>query len=146
MKFEPKTEAEAEAEGLLTPGEYDFEVVDAEDKTSAKGNDMIEVVLSIEDENGQVHKVKDWLLEAVAYKLRHFASGAGLLKEYESGNMPASILKGRTGKCKIRLEPAKGDFRAKNAVNDYVKNPGGNGASPPPKQFVVAELDDDIPF
>lgn len=145
MRVDPKTEQEVEEAGLLPAGEYDFEVIEAEDTTSKKGNDMLVLTLSIEDGDGRSHKVIDYLVDAVAYKVRHFASAVGMLKEYEAGNIPAHLLKGRTGKCKLRLEPAKGDFRAKNSVNDYVKESGGNGAAPPAK-FVPQELDDDIPF
>lgn len=146
MRVDPKTEQEVEEAGLLPAGEYDFEIVDAEDTTSKKGNDMLVVTLSIADTDGRDHKVIDYLVDAVAYKVRHFASAVGVLKEYEAGNIPAHLLRGRTGKCKLRLEPAKGEFRAKNSVNDYVKDGSGNGAAPPPKQFVPKELDDDIPF
>jgi hypothetical protein len=143
MRFDPKTEEQIDNESLLAAGEYDFEVAEAEDTQSKKGNDMLVLTLAIEDGDGQVHKVTDYIVEAVAYKIRHLASGVGLLKEYESGNLPAHLLKGRTGKCKIRVEPAKGDFRAKNTVNDYVKE----WVQPAPRtQSLAKELDDDIPF
>ena len=144
MRVDPKTEQEVEEGGLLPAGEYDFEVADAEDTRSKKGNDMIVLALAIEDGDGRRHKVTDYLLDAVPYKVRHFASAVGMLKEYEAGNIPAHLLKGRTGKCRLRIDPAKDGFRAKNSVQDYVKESGG--AAPAVKAPASGLIDDEIPF
>lgn len=46
MRFEPKSEDQLKAEFLLPDGEYDFTVTEAEEKQSAKGNDMIALKLT----------------------------------------------------------------------------------------------------
>ena len=147
MRFEPKTEAEVQEAGLLEPGTYDFEVVKAEDKVSNSGNDMAELLISIERHDGRSVTVKDFLVavDSMAYKLRHFAESVGLLASYERGEMIASQMEGLSGTCKIGIEPAKGDYRAKNKVIDYLPQSGtattGNGS-----KSKADLVDDEIPF
>jgi hypothetical protein len=140
MKFEPKTAKEIDELGLLPVGEYDFLVHEAEDTQSKKGNDMAVVKLLIDGPSGEI-KIVDYLvaIDSMAYKIRHFAESVGLLAEYEKGEMPAEIMVGKTGKCKLVVAPAKDGYRAKNTVSDYLSasNPGA------PKAEVI---DDEIPF
>lgn len=140
MRVEPKTEAEIQAMNLRNPGEYDFLVVDAIEKRSSKGNDMVELKLQMEDSEGRQFTLFDYLvsIDSMAYKLRHFAETTGLIAEYEKGDMAAEYMQGRTGKCKVGTQPAKAPYPAKNIVTDYV----GTGATEPVKQLV----DDEIPF
>ena len=142
MRFEPKTAQEIDEAGLLEAGIYDFEVMEAEEKTSSKGNDMVALGLRIENNEGRGFKILDWLVatDGGAYKVRHFAESVGLLAEYEKGDMPAGIMIGKTGRAKIAVKPAEGQYRAKNTVADYVA--GGAEAAPRSRELV----DDEIPF
>lgn len=142
MRFEPKTAQEVDEAGLLEPGLYDFEVVEAEDTTSKAGNDMAAIALRIEDGAGRGFKVLDWLVatDGGAYKIRHFAESTGLLAEYERGDLPAGYMLGKTGRCKIKVKPAEGEYRAKNTVADYV------GAAIEPVEKTAQMADDEIPF
>ncbi len=150
MRFTPKTEQQVQEEGLFTAGVYDFEIISAEDTHSSKGNEMTVVKLGIIDGDGQERKVTDYLLEAMAYKLRHFAYAIGLGQHYENGVMAAEDMEGRTGKCKIIIQPAKGEFRAKNAVADYIVANGSASDFHAPltgdPRPVPPDLDDSIPF
>lgn len=141
MKLEPKTEQQINEAGLLAPGVYDFECVEAEDTESKAGNDMAAIQIRID---GHPLKIADWLVatEAMAFKVRHFAETTGLLAEYEAGDLPAEMMIGKIGRVKIGIRPAEGQFRAKNNVVDYVPD-GGAVATPktPP-----IEDDDEIPF
>lgn len=143
MRFEPKTATEIDEAGLLEPGLYDFEVVEAEDKTSKAGNDMVELGLRVENGDGRGFKLLDWLVatDGGAYKVRHFAESVGLLAAYEKGDMPAGMMIGKVGRCKISIKPAEGQYRAKNTVADYV------GAAVEPVGQKPAQMEDDeIPF
>jgi hypothetical protein len=42
------------------------------------------------DADGKGRKVNDYLMESVAYKLRHFAYAVGLGKSYEAGSLDAA--------------------------------------------------------
>ena len=85
MQFQPKTEKEI-AEGKLLPkGEYDFEIIDATEKTSAAGNDMIELTLRVSNGDGMARVLTDYLLPKRAGKLRNCCAACGVLQKYESG-------------------------------------------------------------
>lgn len=150
MRFVPKTEEECS--NLLVEGTYPFEILEAEDTQSKAGNDMLKLKLGIDDGNGSQHGIIDYLVEAVAFKLRHLADTVGLLKEYERGELKADMLVGRAGQCKIVVTPAKDNFAAKNSVRDYVKR--GQKEVITPKVEAVKNgntkardnMDDEIPF
>lgn len=148
MRFQAKTEEEVS--NLIPKDEYAFEVLEAEEKTSKSGNDMIALKLGI-DYNNSLRGVFDYLvdIDSMAYKTRHFADAVGLLAEYEKGNLNAEELVGLTGKCKIDIQPAKDGYDAKNVVRDYVKRKVGEVAPAkiePKVAGVRNPMDDDIPF
>jgi hypothetical protein len=120
MRFQPKTEEEIDLENMLEPGEYDFEVIAAEEATSKSGNEMIKAKLKLFTDGGDV-VLTDYLLEAAARKLRHFCEVTGLLDEYKTGRLTAEGIVGACGCCKVVIEPAKNGYRASNKVDDYVK-------------------------
>ena len=151
MRFDPKSAAQIDEDGLFPDGIYDCEVIHAEDKESKAGNEMIE--LSIRVYHGEQSRVvKDWLLEKVAYKLRHAAETFGCMKQYEAGNLTGDNLMGKSGKCKLKLEPIKDTFPAKNSVSDYVSGDAQPNASQPQQRAAaggggfVDDLNDTIPF
>lgn len=155
MKFQPKTEEELEAEAnenLLPAGTYDFEVLAARERTSKSGNPMIEVEVEVFHDNGSI-KVKDFLMEAMQFKLLHFCEVAGLESKYAAGDLEDVDCIGVTGKCKIRIEKGRkkengdGNFRDKNSVQDYVK-PGEVAAAKTstPASTAMNPPDDDLPF
>ena len=134
MKFIPKTEAEIEQAHLWPPGEYGFEVIDEAymgsthfvtcERTSKKGNEMIQLCLKVFNETGQFILVIDYLLAVIEYKLRHASAACGVLQQYETGELSASDFIGKTGFLKLRIDPAKDGYRAKNAVHDYAYDTG----------------------
>lgn len=160
MRFTPKTEKEIQEEGLLQPGTYSFEIVAAEEKTSAKGNDMIELKLFVYDDEGRPRTMRDFLTESIAYKLRHAAEVCGLLDDYEAGELTASDFIGKTGQLKIRIEKDKsGQYPDKNGVADYIKpedsivrpvsahnRAKADGYQAAKEAQAPIELDDEIPF
>jgi hypothetical protein len=122
MQFTPKTEKELAEEGLLKTDNYDFEVLNAENAISQKGNPMIKLKLNVFGPDGRGVHIFDYLMEAMAFKLRHFCDGAGLIEKYESGKLDAADCVGRTGKAFIRIESDKnGVYPDKNVVKDYWK-------------------------
>lgn len=144
MRVEPKSEAEIQALNLRNPGEYDFAVLEAEEKLSQKGNEMVELKIQMEDSEGRRFTLFDYLvsIDSMAYKVRHFAEATGLLPEYEKGDMAAEYMIGRTGRCKVGVQPAKGAYPAKNVVADYIAIAG----SPAPAAKTAELVDDEIPF
>lgn len=141
MEFKPKTEKEIEEEMIFPAGEYDFEVLTAEDTVSSKGNDMIKVKIGVYV-GSQIRRIDDYLLPSMAAKLRHFCDTTGLLSKYESGTLEAADCFGRAGRVKIVVEPAKEAYPAKNAVKDYVCRP----AKPLSERKVGFGEGEDVPF
>jgi len=138
MRFTPKTEKELAEEGLLKPENYEFEVLEASDETSKSGNPMIKLKLNVFGKDGQTHHIFDYLLEAMAFKLRHFCDGAGILPKYEAGEVTAFDCKGKSGIVLISIQKDKdGVYPDKNVVKDYHKASEIVGGAPD---------GDDIPF
>lgn len=146
MRFTPKTEAELNSFNLLEKGIYKFYVFEAKDRLSKSNKEMIELKLKIENE-GREHYIFDYLLEAMGYKLRHFATCSGMLDKYETGELKASDCIAKKGYVEIIVQPGNmkpegGYYPDKNAVKDYVVT--GNAASPIAAH--APEFSDDIPF
>lgn len=119
MNFKPKKETELNS--LLPKGEYEFKVIKAKEGKSNAGNDMITLVIDIYAPDGNSNRIYDYLLESVAYKLKHFCEAVGLSKEYEDGSLVDSMCVGRGGRCLIDIEIDKnGKYSDKNAVKDYI--------------------------
>lgn len=124
MRVTPKTEAEIQEANLLPEGRYDFEVTHAHEGVSKKGNEMITVELTIFTESGGRRKLTDYLMEAMAFKLRHFCEVTGIIDAYNAGGLDADNLHGLTGRVQLGKEEAKGNFKAKNTVLDYGEGKG----------------------
>lgn len=144
MKFTPKTEEQLKAENsypVFPEGEYGYEVIKAEDKTSAKGNEMIVLTLRVFGPHDKTTLVNDYLLEAMEFKLRHFCVSTGLGGAYEAGTLTAGSCHGRSGKVYLDIQPEKQGtdkegnpktFPPKNVVKDYVVS--------------TLKPEDDVPF
>jgi hypothetical protein len=153
MQFKPKTEEEIAAEQIMPVGEYDFEIAEASAKRSAAGNDMIVAKLKVYDGKGGYRLVTDYLMEKMAYKLRHFCEATGLLDRYENGDLEPHHCENRTGRVIIQIDPERKSedgtktFSSKNSVKDYVGISASGGtkkASLPSGNGGLEE--DDIPF
>lgn len=121
-QFNPMTEDEAKLAGLLKPGECDYEVFKAEDRTSKAGNDYLNVGLKVWDADGRQQTVWDILMYKgqMAHRLRHFLYSCGMGRNYESGTLSPSDLLGKGGRVKIRNGTDRETGEGKNVVADYV--------------------------
>ena len=124
MEFQAQTEDDIATAGLIEKGEYGFEVAEAVNAQSKSGRDMIRVKLCIFLADGKTRYLTDYLLPAMAAKLRHFCDAAGLLPQYQRGSLCAEDCSGRTGTARISIEMDKdGKYPPKNTVQDYVIRP-----------------------
>lgn len=143
MRFTAKSEKEVQEEGLLPKGNYSFEISDAKDEVSKSGNEMIKLILNVYDENGNSRLIFDYLLESIAYKLRHAAEACGLLEKYESELLIAEDFKGKTGIVSVGIQKDKtGNYPDKNTIKDYVIKKYDES----PKDHVPNFPDEDLPF
>jgi len=121
MRFSPMTEADLDRASLLEPGVYPFEVIAANEEISKAGNEMIKMKINVVGPNGQQAHIYDYLMEKLAFKLRHFCEATGLLAKYEAGTLSELDCEGKAGFVKIKIDAANGSYSAKNSVQDYVK-------------------------
>ena len=151
MKIQPKTEKQIAEDGLLKEGVYGFEIIEAFDKQSKAGNDMIELKVRLFDDEGNSRgAVMDFLMEKIAYKLRHAAVACGLEDAYNSGELVASDFMNKMGDVKIRIQKDKnGVYPDKNVIADYVVKKEASHNDSPPIGHPIHEApfpDPDVPF
>ncbi len=152
-------EAMEERFNLLKEGEYDALVTASSDTQSKTGNPMMDMTVSVYDDNGKAHDVRDFLVftKQMMWKIVHFADSAGLLKEYESGKLCSEVAINQRIRVKITVEPGneisedklKGKplgsrYPDKNKIEDYIKRGDADDihANTEPSDIV----DSDIPF
>lgn len=139
FQYEVMTEEQAMQERfqLLKEGEYDAVIRDSKDTISASsGNSMMDMTVSVFDENGKDHDVRDFLVftKSMMWKVVHFAESANIIKEYETGNLCSDVAIGKRARVKIVIEqgsqipedklkgkPAGSLYPDKNKIEDYIK-------------------------
>lgn len=124
MKFQPKSDKEIAEANLWTEGNYSFEIVEGVDKTSKSGNEMIELKVKVFNDDGGFIFVKDFLLESMAFKLKHAAQVCGL--DYEGGAIAGMDFVGKCGTLKLKIQKQKDpQYADKNVIADYVVKKDG---------------------
>lgn len=144
MRVTPRTPEELQALNLISPGVYDYQVIEAKDRISKSGNEMIELRLRVWDEKGSERTIFDYLLDSMSHKIRHFSEVNDLLDKYNSGEIEAMDCIGKAGKVEIVIQKDKtGMYGDKNSVKDYVTKDNLKIT----ETVVNNEFDDkDIPF
>jgi hypothetical protein len=127
MKTPAYTEAaaiEAARRTLLAPGWIDGAMIrEAVERPSARGNDMIEVVIAVPDGRGGERLFKDWLtsMPLGALRLRHATEAVQKLDRYSAGEISASDFVGHAVRVKIDVEKKRG-YAPRNVITDYAKS------------------------
>ena len=152
IKFTPKTEKEIAESQLWPKGIYDFEVVKAEPAVSGQqsknpGTEFIKLNVQVFDSEGRFRYVNGILHPAMEAQLRHFCQVGGLLAKYESGTLESADCVGVSGKLKLKIKDAQGDYPAKNEIADFVteKNDVANKLETAKPVKAKAE-GDEVPF
>lgn len=153
MKVTTYTDKQLNEMRLMAEGVYPFEVTSAVDKISKAGNEMIELKLKVFKEDGGFNLINDYLLDSMAYKIRHACEACGLLQNYEAGQLEAADFVGKQGVVKIGIQKGDMGYEDRNQVKDYVVDKNGKPdqkaaaiamRAPAPKKDDI--LGDDIPF
>ena len=150
MRFTPKTDEEIARDNCWPAGEYDFEVTKAEDAVSkTSGAEMIHLKLLCYDQDGRQKIVDDYLMEKMAFKVKHFAQAVGLVDCYQQGLLTAEHCGSRNGRVLLIIQEDKsGKYPPKNAVKDYV--PAGGSDKPQESDedngAPVDDKSDNLPF
>ncbi len=148
----PLTDKQLKDGDLVPKGTYDFMVVDALEKVSKKGAEMIELKLRIWLPDGRERIVFDYLLEALEYKVGHFAETVGMFEQYQRGDLHAFDCIGKSGQLKLTIQVDKtGQYGDKNSVVDYLPTDEANAKAmeakvAEAKTQVDPNFNDDLPF
>ncbi|HHF7350857.1 TPA: DUF669 domain-containing protein [Legionella anisa] len=152
-------EAMQERFQLLKEGEYDAVITASQDTHSSTGNPMMDMTVTVFDENGRKQDIRDFLVftPKMMWKIIHFADSAGILKEYEEQKLCSQVAIDNRVRVKIKIEEGKlipvekldgkpmgSKYPDKNKVEDYVKREDWKplGHAPNAMKFE----DDDVPF
>ena len=159
MRFQPKSEAAIQSEiqeaarkfGPWRNGIYDFEVTESEERLSKAGNEMIVLTVAVYNEDGEKKIIADYLLEAIAVKLKHAADACGAGDKYAAGTLTSVDFYGKTGRLKLGIQAGQDGFPAKNVIRDYIAEPRLDSApkfgAPKQREPVGGgSIDDEIPF
>lgn len=121
---------------LLKEGIYDAVVTASQDTVSSKGSPMMDITLSVYDENGNTHDVRDFLVftKQMMWKIVHFAQSAGIMNLYQNGRLCSDTAINKRVQVKLTVEqggeipqdklkgkPVGTRYFDKNKVEDYIK-------------------------
>lgn len=159
FQYQVMTEQQAMNERfqLLKEGIYDAVITASQDTMSSKGSPMMDMTVSVFDENGKQVDVRDFLVftKPMMWKIIHFASSAGIMKEYEMRRMCSQVAINRRVQVHIGIDQGKeipqdklqgkplgSKYPDKNKVIDYIKKEDQNQPEVKGTNF----QDDDVPF
>jgi hypothetical protein len=123
VKITPRSETDAVRNArreLLSPGSYLALIVEAAEKPSRRGNDMIELLLRVTGKDGGERELRAWLVanDRGALLMRHAAEAVGALSKYEAGEISAEDFPGYTVRVKIVIQKRRG-YPDSNIVEDF---------------------------
>lgn len=146
MKYDPNAPEEKRTWEPFPPGEYDYTIDDAKERTSSAGNEMIELTLHIFNAEGHKRIVSDYIVNSAVWKIKQCAASCGLMDEFSTGELEAYYFVGKSGRVKIKIETSD-QYGDKNKVAAYVKEPSVARAEARAVQKADADsLNDEIPF
>lgn len=146
----------------LAPGTYDSMLEAVEEQTSKQGTQMYKVTYAVYAGQAE-RKVWDYIphTEKMVWKLKRIAEAFGVVDDFNTGQFDPSCYVGCGLRLKLAIDPAKGDYSAKNVVRGWEPKPGASivkrastlgvepvgvaGSTNDPKRHVPVS-EDDIPF
>ena len=133
---------------IIPAGSYMATILSVEERTSSKGNPMLEFRFDLYLPGGGQRTMKDWIVETMAWKLGKIADAIGKSDVYASGEFNPQDYIGCNLEVVVEHKPDKrdGGMRAQIVgfnplpVSKAATTAGGKGG----KDATVK--DDDIPF
>lgn len=132
---------------IISEGDYDFQVSMAVEKISKSGNEMIELILDVYDQDGNKYKVWDYLVSTpkALFKIKNFCEAVGLGDKFKSNELTADECVDMHGRCHVGVRPATGEYKESNNVDYYIESKAK--LAPVSNEKPVDDLEDsDIPF
>ncbi len=153
INFVPEKDLVAGFE-LLTPGECTFLVKNVyhEDKDgsplrSGKGDPMAKVVLEVTDINGSISSIFEYFTPNTVFKAYNLCKAVGRKELYEADGVDLDLLKGLSGKCKVKTESSPG-YNDRNNISSYIEHSKYKDPSKAGQEvYKAADVPDDaLPF
>ena len=148
FEFNPR-EAEDKTFICLPAGDYEAEIVNAENKVSkSSGKPMIELQMNCHATDGNAVRVFDYIVNPSSlWKLKSICRCCGM--DFNEGKIDEQLLVGRRMSVKLKVRPATDKYSEKNEVFAYLENI----TSTTPTQSTnsdtlktAAVVDDNVPF
>ena len=143
------TEADERQAGEIEPGGvYAFEVIEAAEKVSQKGNPYINLKLRIFTDDGSERTAFDNIMPQIPEKMRSFCEVCGLMDEFDSRELEAFHCNRKEGFVRFgtKLYNDRPQVESYLAKNPHAANaPPTKPASVPAGPSALAD-DPDIPF
>lgn len=129
-------------DALIPEGIYDFEVLDAREKRSSSGTDMLNLKLRVQVNNRNVlYWDTLFLMPKMFFKIEHFCQTTGLTSKLDEGRLMAQDCLGKQGQIHIVRKIDNRTGEVINQTKDYVK-PEQDVSEP----LSNTDLNDDISF
>lgn len=148
MRITPKSPEQIAAEGLCPEGWWEASVEHAEETTSKNGNDMMKLRLLVYTSSGE-RTMFDYLLDAMAHKLRAFCEAAELLTRYEAGSLTDRDCVGKVVMVEVEHKTqSKGEYAGRVQAQVCNYRSMDRAAKPARTSAKLGDpiKDDDIPF
>ena len=122
MDFNPADANSVQEASLLPDGEYRLTVVEAEERVSSKGNEMIALTLSGEGQSVRNDRIFEYLVSTSGsvFRIEQFCASAGLEKEFASGHLTGDQCKGKIVRAVINTEKGRDGYGDRNRVAEYL--------------------------
>jgi hypothetical protein len=149
MEFNPTDASQSSGFELLPEGTYDLEVIDAEERTSQKGNEMIALTLQAQHPDGYPIRIWDYLVSVAAatFKIEQFCTAASLTEKFKSGRLLAEDCIGKKVRAKIEIEAGRDNYSDRNSIREYVSDSSSPGIATQPAAAAPAPIaEEEIPF
>lgn len=163
FQYDVMSEQEALAERfqLIKEGIYEGVITSSQDTKSSTGNPMMDMTVTVYDENGKPHDIREFLVftKTMMWKVIHFADSAGLLKEYEEGKLCSQVAIDKRVMVKVIVEegseipqdklkgkPLGSKYPDKNKIGEYIKKEAQSDTKVGRSEINPPLIDDDIPF
>lgn len=134
MKFDPDAKINEENSSkereVLKPGEYSFMVVEAEEKESKQGNQMLALKLKVYGEGTDDVNVWDYITAKMTWKLKQICLAIGMEEEFRSGDISPQQFVNRPGALFLDVETSE-KYGSQNKVKKYVPLPKKEEAPEP---------------
>jgi len=140
IEYNPEDATEANDFQPFPVGEYEAEVIEADQMVSKAGNDMIRLNLVVTNDKGGTTRIYDYIvIPNTLFKLKSICRCLSI--EFD-GTLDEQILVDQRMKVKVGIEKGDDKYPAKNRIDRYIDGIGSN--STPVETPTIPK--DDIPF